>query len=106
MLDGEIVSPENRDRRQLFSTIFSDHYLFDDLAYGALPTEAGLHLARLSIAHRSVSSRATTWMTFPFPLNTPPYADHAGAPSTTRRNCLIVFSQITTLATPSRSRWS
>ena len=45
--------PESRDDyRQLFSTIFSDYYLFDDLAYGALPEEAAPYLARLGIAHK------------------------------------------------------
>ncbi|MDR6903804.1 cyclic peptide export ABC transporter [Rhizobium miluonense] len=53
LLDGVVVTPEDRDHyRQLFSTIFSDYYLFDDLAYGALPEEAGRHLARLGIAHK------------------------------------------------------
>ncbi|NEI72152.1 cyclic peptide export ABC transporter [Rhizobium lusitanum] len=51
--DGIVVMPEDRDRyRQLFSTIFSDYYLFDDLVYGALPEEAGPHLQRLGIAHK------------------------------------------------------
>ncbi|WP_267548961.1 cyclic peptide export ABC transporter [Rhizobium rhizogenes] len=53
LLDGEAVTPEGRDDyRQLFSTIFSDYYLFDDLAYGALPEEAAPHLQRLGIAHK------------------------------------------------------
>ncbi|HMO31110.1 cyclic peptide export ABC transporter [Enterovirga sp.] len=53
LLDGEPVGPERRDDyRQLFTTIFSDYYLFDDLAYGALPDEAQPHLERLGIAHR------------------------------------------------------
>lgn len=52
-MDGTPVTPENRDKyRQLFTTIFSDYYLFDDLAYGALPSEAQLHLQRLGIAHK------------------------------------------------------
>ncbi|TXI12464.1 MAG: cyclic peptide export ABC transporter [Rhizobium sp.] len=51
--DGIVVTPEDRDRyRQLFSTIFSDYYLFDDLVYGAMPKEAGPHLQRLGIAHK------------------------------------------------------
>jgi len=58
LLDGVVVTPENRDHyRQLFSTIFSDYYLFDDLAYGALPEEAGRHLARLGIAHKVTLDR-------------------------------------------------
>jgi putative ATP-binding cassette transporter len=53
LLDGEPVTAERRDDyRQLFTTIFSDYYLFDDLAYGALPDEAQPHLARLGIAHK------------------------------------------------------
>ncbi|OEC94331.1 cyclic peptide export ABC transporter [Rhizobium sp. YK2] len=53
MLDDEEVTPEGRDGyRQLFSTIFSDYYLFDDLAYGALPQEAEPHLAQLGIGHK------------------------------------------------------
>lgn len=53
MLDGKPVKAEDRDSyRQLFTTIFSDYYLFDDLAYGALPDEAGPHLKRLRIAHK------------------------------------------------------
>ena len=53
LLDGEPVTPERRDDfRQLFTTIFSDYYLFDDLAYGALPDEAQPHLDRLGIAHK------------------------------------------------------
>ncbi|WP_412066549.1 cyclic peptide export ABC transporter [Rhizobium sp. SYY.PMSO] len=51
--DGMVVKPEDRDRyRQLFSTIFSDYYLFDDLVYGTLPEAAGPHLQRLGIAHK------------------------------------------------------
>ncbi len=53
LLDGEPVTAERRDDyRQLFTTIFSDYYLFDDLAYGALPNEAQPHLDRLGIAHK------------------------------------------------------
>jgi putative pyoverdin transport system ATP-binding/permease protein len=53
LLDGKEVTSESRDRyRQLFSTIFADYYLFDDLAYDALPEEAGSHLKRLGIAHK------------------------------------------------------
>ncbi len=53
LLDGRPVTPEARDDyRQLFTTIFSDYYLFDDLAYGALPSEAQPHLERLGVAHK------------------------------------------------------
>ncbi|MFC7397821.1 cyclic peptide export ABC transporter [Chelatococcus sp. GCM10030263] len=53
LLDGELVTAERRDDyRQLFTTIFSDYYLFDDLAYGALPSEAQPHLDQLGIAHK------------------------------------------------------
>ncbi len=53
LLDGKLILPETRDDyRQLFTTIFSDYYLFDDLAYGAPPGEAQPHLERLGIAHK------------------------------------------------------
>ncbi len=53
LLDGKVVTPGGRDDyRQLFTTIFSDYYLFDDLVYGALPSEAQPHLERLGIAHK------------------------------------------------------
>ena len=39
--------PRRDDYRQLFSTIFSDYYLFDDLAYGAMSAEAAPRPARL-----------------------------------------------------------
>lgn len=53
LLDGEQITPKTRDGyRQHFTTIFSDYYLFDDLAYGALPDEAQPHLDRLGIAHK------------------------------------------------------
>ncbi len=53
LLDGEKVRPDERDAyRQLFTTIFSDYYLFDDLAYGSLPEDATPHLERLGIAHK------------------------------------------------------
>ncbi len=52
-VDGEPVTSETRDAyRQLFSTIFSDYYLFDDLAGTARPQEALPHLQRLGIAHK------------------------------------------------------
>lgn len=53
LLDREPVTSESRDDyRQLFTTIFSDYYLFDDLASGMLPEEAEPHLRRLGIAHK------------------------------------------------------
>ena len=53
LLDGEEVRPDERDAyRQLFTTIFSDYYLFDDLAYGSLAEDAASHLERLGIAHK------------------------------------------------------
>lgn len=53
LLNGRPVQPEDRDSyRQLFSTIFSDYYLFDDLAYGSLPQEAIPWLERLGIAQK------------------------------------------------------
>jgi putative ATP-binding cassette transporter len=54
-LDGRVVSAENRDDyRQLFTTIFSDYYLFDDPIFGAtqLPANARSYLERLEIAHK------------------------------------------------------
>jgi putative ATP-binding cassette transporter len=53
LLDGNPVTAEVLDDyRQLFTTIFSDYYLFDDLVYGSLPSEAEPHLKRLGIAHK------------------------------------------------------
>jgi putative ATP-binding cassette transporter len=53
LLNGKPVTPEQRDNyRQLFTTIFSDYYLFDDLASPALPYEAQSHLKRLGIADK------------------------------------------------------
>lgn len=57
--DGAPVTAENRDDyRQLFTTVFSDFYLFDDLitdAQGrtqALPDAARPYLEKLEIAHK------------------------------------------------------
>ncbi|WP_354352009.1 cyclic peptide export ABC transporter [Variovorax boronicumulans] len=59
--DGAVVTPEARDDyRQLFTTVFSDFYLFEDLAgdgqgeEGAhgLPQTALPYLQRLEIAHK------------------------------------------------------
>ncbi len=55
MLNGQPVTAERRDDyRQLFTTIFADYYLFDDLVQGdqALPADAGKYLQRLEIAHK------------------------------------------------------
>lgn len=59
--DGTVVTPEFRDDyRQLFTTVFSDFYLFEDLAGGGqgeegahgLPQAALPYLQRLEIAHK------------------------------------------------------
>ncbi|MGV6873470.1 cyclic peptide export ABC transporter [Pseudochelatococcus sp. B33] len=55
LLNGEPVTPENRDDyRQLFSAIFFDYFLFDDLVVpgGILPEVASLYLSKLEIAHK------------------------------------------------------
>jgi len=59
VLDGKVVTPETRDDyRQLFTTVFSDFYLFEDLVAGeegghqALPETALPYLQRLEIAHK------------------------------------------------------
>ncbi|MEN5304642.1 cyclic peptide export ABC transporter [Pseudomonas sp. TWI628] len=55
VLDGEAVTASNRDDyRQLFTTVFADYYLFDDLLQDgqALPEDAGKYLQRLEIAHK------------------------------------------------------
>ncbi|MGK6310844.1 cyclic peptide export ABC transporter [Variovorax sp. DT-64] len=52
-LDGRPVTPESRDDyRQLFTTVFADFYLFEDLAASALPQAALPYLQRLEIAHK------------------------------------------------------
>lgn len=53
--NGMPVMAEGRDDyRQLFSTVFFDYFLFDDLVVpeGALGTEVADYLARLEIAHK------------------------------------------------------
>ncbi|SDE60759.1 cyclic peptide export ABC transporter [Paracidovorax valerianellae] len=58
VLDGEPVVPETRDDyRQLFTTVFSDFYLFEDLLGEASVGSAGQaqaqkYLERLEIAHK------------------------------------------------------
>ena len=54
-LNGQPVSAENRDDyRQLFTTIFADYYLFDDVVQGdmAIPQDAEQYLKRLEISHK------------------------------------------------------
>lgn len=53
--DGLLVETETRDDyRQLFTTIFSDYYLFEDLLQGAgiVPDAAERYLERLEVAHK------------------------------------------------------
>ena len=53
--DGLPVGTETRDDyRQLFTTIFSDYYLFEDLLQGAgiVPDAAERYLERLEVAHK------------------------------------------------------
>lgn len=55
ILDGEPVTRNSRDNyRQLFTTIFSDYHLFEDLTEGQdhLPDQALTYLRRLDIAHK------------------------------------------------------
>ncbi len=61
LIDGAVVTPEARDDyRQLFTTVFSDFYLFEDLVGNekgdagahALPQAALPYLQRLEIAHK------------------------------------------------------
>ncbi|CAD5108450.1 cyclic peptide export ABC transporter [Zestomonas carbonaria] len=54
-LNGQAVRAEQRDDyRQLFTTVFADYYLFDELLQGhsELPGEALKYLERLDIAHK------------------------------------------------------
>ena len=55
LFNGKAVIPENRDDyRQLFSTIFFDYFLFDDLVVpaGGVSTSVALYLEKLEIAHK------------------------------------------------------
>jgi putative ATP-binding cassette transporter len=55
LLNGEVVSADRRDDyRQLFSAIFFDFFLFDDLVHAGstLPAEAQTYLEKLEIAHK------------------------------------------------------
>lgn len=54
-LDGEVIDDARRDGyRQLFTTVFTDYYLFDELLKEReeLPREALRYLERLDIAHK------------------------------------------------------
>ncbi|MDF3201289.1 MULTISPECIES: cyclic peptide export ABC transporter [unclassified Pseudomonas] len=54
-LNGQAVTAQGRDEyRQLFTTIFADYYLFDDVVQGDshLPQDAQKYLQRLEIAHK------------------------------------------------------
>lgn len=66
ILDGKPVTPEDRDDyRQLFTTVFSDFYLFEDLVADemgqahVLPERALPYLQRLEIAHKVVVKDGT-----------------------------------------------
>lgn len=55
LLNGVAVSPESRDDyRQLFSTIFADYYLFDELPNAEQPVPEQMldHLQRMKLAHK------------------------------------------------------
>ena len=55
LLNGQGVDAHNRDDyRQLFTTIFADYYLFDDVVQGDqhIPEDANAYLQRLEIAHK------------------------------------------------------
>jgi putative ATP-binding cassette transporter len=54
-VNGQTVGAEGRDDyRQLFTTIFADYYLFDELVQGdqQVPEDANRYLERLEIAHK------------------------------------------------------
>jgi len=55
LLNGQGIDAHNRDDyRQLFTTIFADYYLFDDVVQGDqhIPEDANAYLQRLEIAHK------------------------------------------------------
>ncbi|MGY2290391.1 cyclic peptide export ABC transporter [Pseudomonas sp. SDO528_S397] len=55
LLNGQAINPVNRDDyRQLFTTVFADYYLFDDVVQGdtQIPEDANRYLERLEIAHK------------------------------------------------------
>ncbi|MET0124471.1 MAG: ATP-binding cassette domain-containing protein, partial [Pseudomonas caspiana] len=54
-LNGQAVNAQTRDDyRQLFTTIFADYYLFDDVIQGdtQIPEDATRYLKRLEIDHK------------------------------------------------------
>lgn len=54
-LNDQVITAQTRDDyRQLFTTIFADYYLFDDLIQGdqRIPDDAGRYLKRLEIDHK------------------------------------------------------
>ena len=54
-LDDKIIDASDRDPyRQLFTTIFADYYLFDDVIQGeqSIPEDASQYLERLEISHK------------------------------------------------------
>ena len=54
-LNGQLIEAANRDDyRQLFTTIFADYYLFDDVIQGdtKIPADADRYLKRLEIGHK------------------------------------------------------
>ncbi|WP_060481511.1 cyclic peptide export ABC transporter [Pseudomonas sp. NBRC 111119] len=54
-LNGRLIDALNRDDyRQLFTTVFADYYLFDDVVQGDqhIPEDANRYLERLEIAHK------------------------------------------------------
>lgn len=55
LLDGQPVTAQScDDYRQLFTTIFSDYFLFEDLIQGdeAIPEDSERYLQRLEVAHK------------------------------------------------------
>ncbi|OPA84558.1 cyclic peptide transporter [Pseudomonas fluorescens] len=64
-LNDQVIDPTNRDEyRQLFTTVFADYYLFDDVVQGdqQIPEDANKYLERLEIAHK-VSVKDGTFTT-------------------------------------------
>ncbi|WP_297844412.1 cyclic peptide export ABC transporter [Pseudomonas sp.] len=65
LLNGAPVTAQTRDDyRQLFTTIFSDYFLFEDLIQGSdvIPEDAAKYLERLEIGHK-VSLKDNTFST-------------------------------------------
>ncbi|MBC3409976.1 cyclic peptide export ABC transporter [Pseudomonas sp. SWRI51] len=55
LLDDQVIEASDRDQyRQLFTTIFADYYLFDDVIQGeqSIPEDANQYLERLEISHK------------------------------------------------------